>query len=83
MFPRRVQPHPRGAGGAADLLCTHPMFGPESGRHGWRDLPFVYEKVPPPPLMLRRILETEETAWNASACLFASVFPVRSPYPLA
>eukprot|EP00669_Euglena_mutabilis_P012459 TRINITY_DN7092_c0_g1_i1.p3 TRINITY_DN7092_c0_g1~~TRINITY_DN7092_c0_g1_i1.p3 ORF type:complete len:270 (-),score=108.01 TRINITY_DN7092_c0_g1_i1:96-905(-) len=28
-----------------DLLCTHPMFGPESGRHGWRDLPFVYEKV--------------------------------------
>ncbi|KAF8397186.1 hypothetical protein HHK36_016093 [Tetracentron sinense] len=29
----------------ADVLCTHPMFGPESGKHGWRDLPFVYERV--------------------------------------
>ncbi|MBA0858171.1 hypothetical protein Goshw_022429 [Gossypium schwendimanii] len=28
-----------------DVLCTHPMFGPESGKNGWRDLPLVYEKV--------------------------------------
>ncbi|XP_043701807.1 arogenate dehydrogenase 2, chloroplastic-like [Telopea speciosissima] len=28
-----------------DLLCTHPMFGPESGREGWNGLPFVFEKV--------------------------------------
>lgn len=28
-----------------DILCTHPMFGPESGKNGWKDLPFVYEKV--------------------------------------
>ncbi|XP_077216249.1 prephenate dehydrogenase family protein [Tasmannia lanceolata] len=28
-----------------DVLCTHPMFGPESGKNGWKDLPFVYEKV--------------------------------------
>lgn len=28
-----------------DILCTHPMFGPESGKHGWTGLPFVYEKV--------------------------------------
>mmetsp|Transcript_12136 Transcript_12136/g.28330 ORF Transcript_12136/g.28330 Transcript_12136/m.28330 type:complete len:631 (+) Transcript_12136:75-1967(+) len=28
-----------------DILCTHPMFGPESGRHSWRGLPFVYERV--------------------------------------
>ncbi|KAK1276890.1 hypothetical protein QJS04_geneDACA011771 [Acorus gramineus] len=28
-----------------DILCTHPMFGPESGKDGWADLPFVYEKV--------------------------------------
>eukprot|EP01120_Amphizonella_sp_Union-15-10_P016784 TRINITY_DN9059_c0_g1_i1.p1 TRINITY_DN9059_c0_g1~~TRINITY_DN9059_c0_g1_i1.p1 ORF type:complete len:698 (-),score=156.38 TRINITY_DN9059_c0_g1_i1:15-2015(-) len=28
-----------------DILCTHPMFGPESGRYGWNDLPFVYERV--------------------------------------
>ncbi|KAF6162652.1 hypothetical protein GIB67_013266 [Kingdonia uniflora] len=28
-----------------DVLCTHPMFGPESGRNGWNGLPFVYDKV--------------------------------------
>lgn len=28
-----------------DILCTHPMFGPESGKNGWNSLPFVYEKV--------------------------------------
>eukprot|EP00186_Timspurckia_oligopyrenoides_P005257 CAMPEP_0182449684 /NCGR_PEP_ID=MMETSP1172-20130603/36057_1 /TAXON_ID=708627 /ORGANISM="Timspurckia oligopyrenoides, Strain CCMP3278" /LENGTH=256 /DNA_ID=CAMNT_0024647035 /DNA_START=265 /DNA_END=1032 /DNA_ORIENTATION=+ len=28
-----------------DILCTHPMFGPESGKLSWTNLPFVYEKV--------------------------------------
>ncbi|XP_068660566.1 arogenate dehydrogenase 2, chloroplastic-like [Aristolochia californica] len=28
-----------------DILCTHPMFGPESGKDGWRGLSFVYQKV--------------------------------------
>lgn len=28
-----------------DVLCTHPMFGPESGRDGWKDLTFVYDRV--------------------------------------
>lgn len=28
-----------------DILCTHPMFGPESGKNGWGSLPFVYDKV--------------------------------------
>lgn len=28
-----------------DILCTHPMFGPESGKDGWRNLPFVFDKV--------------------------------------
>jgi len=28
-----------------DILCTHPMFGPESGGHGWNGLTFVYEKT--------------------------------------
>jgi len=28
-----------------DILCTHPMFGPESGKHGWNGLPFVFERV--------------------------------------
>ncbi|XVF48011.1 hypothetical protein PTKIN_Ptkin03bG0155900 [Pterospermum kingtungense] len=28
-----------------DILCTHPMFGPESGRNGWNGLAFVFDKV--------------------------------------
>lgn len=28
-----------------DVLCTHPMFGPESGKNGWNGLSFVYDKV--------------------------------------
>nr|WGU11309.1 arogenate dehydrogenase 1 [Crinum x powellii] len=27
------------------IVCTHPMFGPESGKNGWNGLPFVYEAV--------------------------------------
>ena len=28
-----------------DIICTHPMFGPESARDGWDGLPFVFDKV--------------------------------------
>ncbi|XP_068642667.1 arogenate dehydrogenase 2, chloroplastic-like [Aristolochia californica] len=28
-----------------DLVCTHPMFGPESGKNGWKGLPMVFERV--------------------------------------
>ncbi|CAN0878314.1 Arogenate dehydrogenase 2, chloroplastic [Linum grandiflorum] len=28
-----------------DVLCTHPMFGPESGKHSWAGLTFMYDKV--------------------------------------
>ncbi|XP_062229791.1 arogenate dehydrogenase 2, chloroplastic-like [Phragmites australis] len=28
-----------------DIICTHPMFGPESARDGWAGLPFVFDKV--------------------------------------
>uniref|UniRef100_A0A6U1Q1C7 Prephenate/arogenate dehydrogenase domain-containing protein n=1 Tax=Fibrocapsa japonica TaxID=94617 RepID=A0A6U1Q1C7_9STRA len=28
-----------------DILCTHPMFGPETASDGWQGLPFVYDKV--------------------------------------
>ncbi|XP_065848826.1 arogenate dehydrogenase 1, chloroplastic [Euphorbia lathyris] len=28
-----------------DILCTHPMFGPESGKNGWNNLRFVFDKV--------------------------------------
>ncbi|XP_077251135.1 arogenate dehydrogenase 2, chloroplastic-like [Tasmannia lanceolata] len=27
------------------IVCTHPMFGPESGKNSWAGLPFVYDKV--------------------------------------
>jgi len=29
----------------ADILCTHPMFGPESGKGSWQGLPCVFEHV--------------------------------------
>ncbi|CAM9840452.1 unnamed protein product, partial [Discosporangium mesarthrocarpum] len=29
----------------ADILCTHPMFGPESGANSWVGLPFLYDRV--------------------------------------
>jgi arogenate dehydrogenase (NADP+), plant len=28
-----------------DILCLHPMFGPDSGKNSWQDLPLVYDKV--------------------------------------
>ena len=28
-----------------DILCLHPMFGPDSGKDSWQDLPLVYDKV--------------------------------------
>ncbi|OIT33108.1 PREDICTED: arogenate dehydrogenase 1, chloroplastic-like [Nicotiana attenuata] len=28
-----------------DLLCSHPMFGPESGKDGWTDLTFMYDMI--------------------------------------
>jgi len=29
----------------AGILCTHPMFGPESGKYSWSGLPMVYDRV--------------------------------------
>ena len=31
--------------GHYDILCTHPMFGPESGKYSWKQLPFMYDKI--------------------------------------
>ncbi|CAI6007316.1 unnamed protein product [Closterium sp. NIES-65] len=28
-----------------DILCTHPMFGPESGKGSWEGLSFVFDRV--------------------------------------
>ena len=30
---------------ACDVLCTHPMFGPESGKNSWAYLPMMYDCV--------------------------------------
>mmetsp|Transcript_32365 Transcript_32365/g.72534 ORF Transcript_32365/g.72534 Transcript_32365/m.72534 type:complete len:566 (-) Transcript_32365:130-1827(-) len=30
---------------SVDILCTHPMFGPQSGARSWIGLPFMFEKV--------------------------------------
>lgn len=42
-FPRRLMLHvlpPQ-----FDVLCTHPMFGPDSGKGSWAGLNFMFEKV--------------------------------------
>jgi len=44
---------------SSDILCTHPMFGPESAKHGWQNLPMVYELV--------RTQPTHQ--WRSQACL--------------
>jgi arogenate dehydrogenase (NADP+) len=31
--------------GSCDILCLHPMFGPESGKGAWTGLPLVYDRV--------------------------------------
>lgn len=28
-----------------DVLCSHPMFGPDSGKDSWVGLPFMYHKI--------------------------------------
>lgn len=28
-----------------DVVCTHPMFGPDSAKHGWHGQSFVYERT--------------------------------------
>ncbi|KAK8926221.1 hypothetical protein KSP39_PZI018244 [Platanthera zijinensis] len=38
LFLKHLPPH-------FDIICTHPMFGPESGKNGWVGLPLVFEKV--------------------------------------
>jgi arogenate dehydrogenase (NADP+), plant len=40
-----------------DILCTHPMFGPDSGKNGWHKLNFVYEKTRIDKVVLRNSAE--------------------------
>mmetsp|Transcript_696 Transcript_696/g.770 ORF Transcript_696/g.770 Transcript_696/m.770 type:complete len:407 (+) Transcript_696:79-1299(+) len=45
----------------ADILCTHPMFGPISGKNGWNDLRFIYEKT----RVNKRILKSNDGAFGS------------------
>jgi prephenate dehydrogenase len=40
---------------SCDIVCTHPMFGPESGRHSWQNLPMVFDIVRSAPLQQWRV----------------------------
>jgi arogenate dehydrogenase (NADP+), plant len=40
-----------------DVLCTHPMFGPDSGKDGWTNLNFVFEKT----RINKRVLDADVT----------------------
>ncbi|KAG9446783.1 hypothetical protein H6P81_012911 [Aristolochia fimbriata] len=61
-FPRNLflEVLPPGFG----IVCTHPMFGPESGKKGWADLALVFDKV--------RIAETSVQEQKCDA--FLSIF---------
>lgn len=50
---------------SCDILCSHPMFGPESGKHSWHGLPFVFERV-----RLNDARRCEEFLkwWDAQGC---------------
>lgn len=43
MFPKVLMMNKLPA--TVDILCLHPMFGPESGKGSWAGLPLVYDKV--------------------------------------
>ena len=54
-----------------DILATHPMFGPESGKHGWGGLPLVFERVRvrlPIAASFLRIFEREGCRMVEMAC---------------
>lgn len=52
---------------SSDILCTHPMFGPESGRISWEGLPFVYDIVRVTPER-RMVMNTFLNIWKKAQC---------------
>ena len=59
---------------SADILCLHPMFGPESGKHSWAGLPLVSDCVRVRPqnqgtaAAFLRIFEQEDCAMIQMTC---------------
>lgn len=52
---------------SADIVCTHPMFGPESGRDSWKGLPFVYDVVRVDPLR-KKVCNNFISMWKREEC---------------
>lgn len=52
---------------SSDILCTHPMFGPESGKISWEGLPFVYDIIRFTNDR-RHILDTFLGIWKKAQC---------------
>jgi len=53
---------------SADILCTHPMFGPESGKHSWKNLPFVYDVVRVSNEERQKLVEDFILIWKLEEC---------------
>ncbi|RYR53870.1 hypothetical protein Ahy_A06g029118 [Arachis hypogaea] len=55
-----------------DILCVHPIFGPQSAFEGWTSLPFIFKKLPCPASHSHR-LNFDATVLNsvATSCLVA------------
>mmetsp|Transcript_18971 Transcript_18971/g.29270 ORF Transcript_18971/g.29270 Transcript_18971/m.29270 type:complete len:402 (+) Transcript_18971:141-1346(+) len=49
-----------------DILCTHPMFGPDSAKNGWRGQTFVYEKTRINKVILDQDFEGQEHQLDTS-----------------
>eukprot|EP00979_Chaetoceros_neogracilis_P008056 scaffold1768_cov275-Chaetoceros_neogracile.AAC.6 len=49
-----------------DILCTHPMFGPDSGKNGWHDLNFVYERTRIDAVILDQVKESKKNVLHPS-----------------
>eukprot|EP00189_Rhodosorus_marinus_P004006 CAMPEP_0113953722 /NCGR_PEP_ID=MMETSP0011_2-20120614/2_1 /TAXON_ID=101924 /ORGANISM="Rhodosorus marinus" /LENGTH=265 /DNA_ID=CAMNT_0000962465 /DNA_START=265 /DNA_END=1062 /DNA_ORIENTATION=- /assembly_acc=CAM_ASM_000156 len=60
---------------SADILCTHPMFGPESGKHSWKDLPFVYDVVRVCNEERQKVVDDFVLIWELEQC---SMVPMTS-----
>lgn len=54
----------------SDILCTHPMFGPESARVSWEGLPFVYDIIrnSPSSPSQKSIMDTFLGIWKKAQC---------------
>lgn len=50
-----------------DIICTHPMFGPESGKETWKNLPFVYDVVRVAPDR-KHVCQDFINMWQAEQC---------------